>query len=267
MERQNMINDELAEQLNEILDADDATLEMMLSSGQIDAITDSLYTERAKREQLAQFRADGMSADDVKEHIADYEESINDLLTMSAGTEGKESPRYRVIEGLLNPGLTFLHQVYKKYLEGDCLLKVELLEGAQLPTRAHESDAGMDVYMTGLSVILEPATSASLPTGLKVAIPVGWQLSVRPRSGLSLKGLTIINAPGTIDANYHDEIKILVRNNGDSTIVLNPGDRIAQLVLEKVYVAKWEQVDDITQVGLENRANENGEQGFGSTGV
>jgi hypothetical protein len=199
MERQNMINDELAEQLSEILDADDATLEMMLSSGHIDAITDGLYTESAKREQLAQFRADGMSADDVKEHIAGYEESVNDLLTMLADTEGKESPRYRVIEELLNPGLTFLHQVYKKYLEGDCLLKVELLEGAKLPTRAHESDAGMDVYST-INSTLEVGKIYAISTGLKVAIPVGWQLSVRPRSGLSMKGLTIVNSPGTIDS-------------------------------------------------------------------
>lgn len=265
MERQNMINDELAEQLSEILDADDATLEMMLSSGHIDAITDSLYTERAKREQLAQFRADGMSADDIKEHIAGYEEGIDDLLTMLADTEGKESPRYRVIEGLLNPGLTFLYQVYKKYLEGDCLLKVELLEGAQLPTRAHESDAGMDVY-SAVDGTLEVGEIYAIGTGLKVAIPVGWQLSVRPRSGLSMKGLTIVNSPGTIDANYHDEIKILLKNNGTQPYTVMKGDRIAQFVLEKIYTAKWETVDNLKEHINESRANEEGEQGFGSTG-
>ena len=261
----NLLDDLLNEQLSGILDADDATLEVMLASGQIDAITDGLYTQRAIREQVNQFRTDGMSKEDVWEQLEDYQQSIRDLLAMLTEAEGCDSARVRVIDKLLSPGADFLREVHRKFAEGDCLLKVELMEGAKIPTRAHEADAGMDVYSADGHVLL-PGETYTIGTGLKIAIPVGWQLSVRPRSGLSMKGLTIVNSPSTIDANYHDEIKIPLKNNGTQPYTIIKGDRIAQFVLEKVYTAQWEQVDNLEEHIEQSRTNESGEQGFGSTG-
>lgn len=261
----NLLDDLLNEQLSGILDADDATLEVMLASGQIDAITDGLYTQRTIREQVNQFRTDGMSKEDVWEQLEDYQHSIGDLLAMLSEAEGQDSARVRVIDKLLSPGADFLREVHRKFAEGDCLLKVELMEGAKIPTRAHEADAGMDIYASDGHTLL-PGETYAIGTGLKVAIPHGWQLSVRPRSGLSRQGIVVANSPGTVDSNYHAEVAVLLTNTTNSEYTINAGDRIAQFVLEKVYAAQWEQVDNLEEHIEQSRTNESGEQGFGSTG-
>lgn len=266
LNRTNMTEDMFAEQLSDLLSMDDASLEMALASGQIDGIVDSIFNKQTARKQLAEFRAAGLTRDEMAEEIDSFKEAIDDLISSLSVADGSSPTQMKVVERLLRPGVAFMREIYDDFVKGDAVLKVELMEGAKIPTRAHEADAGMDVYATG-NTIIAPGEIVLIGTGLKVAIPVGWQLSVRPRSGLSLKGLTVANAPGTIDANYHDEIKVIVKNNTSEPFTVFEGDRIAQLVLEKVYTATWEQVEDITQVGLENRANESGEQGFGSTGV
>lgn len=134
-------------------------------------------------------------------------------------------------------------------------------EDVKLPQYANLFDAGMDISAAE-DVKLFPTKTVIVPTGLKVAIPEGYEIQVRPRSGLSLKTpLRIANAPGTIDTLFRDEIGIIVTNTDSAFYNIKKGDRIAQLVLNEIPRIRWEQVDNITTI----KGNRGG--GFGSTGV
>lgn len=133
---------------------------------------------------------------------------------------------------------------------------------AQLPQYMSEGAAGCDVTAC-LEHAWEVAVGerVAVPTGLAVAIPTGFEIQVRPRSGLAWKkGLTVVNAPGTIDSDYRGEVKVLMINLGKEPVRIEPGDRIAQLVLQRVERLHWEEA-----ASLETTTR--GAGGFGSTGV
>jgi dUTP pyrophosphatase len=131
---------------------------------------------------------------------------------------------------------------------------------AVLPSYAHPGDAGLDLTAVE-AVILEPGARTAVPTGLAVAIPVGWVGLVHPRSGLARRhGLTVANAPGTIDAGYRGEVQVLLINLGGETVHLAAGERIAQLLLQPVGQASVVEVDDLDDTAR-------GVGGFGSTGT
>ncbi len=133
-------------------------------------------------------------------------------------------------------------------------------DGAQLPQYQTEGSAGMDLVSTE-PVELAPGERKLVGTGIRVAIPVGFEGQVRPRSGLAVRhGISMVNTPGTIDSDYRGEIKVLLINLGDLVVKLGQGERIAQLVICPVMRAEWlvvEYLDD----------TERGGGGFGSTGV
>lgn len=134
-------------------------------------------------------------------------------------------------------------------------------EKSKLPAYAHLTDAGADVFVNNELIVAPGEFGVIVPTGMKMAIPVGWQLSVRPRSGLSHKTLIrVSNAPGTIDAGYRDEVGIIIDNFDDAPFGIEKGDRLAQLVLEKVYKAKYTEVPSVANIG-----NDRG-GGYGHTG-
>tara|TARA_B100001758_G_scaffold108525_1_gene92967 strand:+ start:24 stop:458 length:435 start_codon:yes stop_codon:yes gene_type:complete len=130
-----------------------------------------------------------------------------------------------------------------------------------LPKYATPSSAGLDLRAVLTSEItLEPLERKVVGTGIKIAIPEGYEAQVRPRSGLSAKyGITVLNSPGTIDADYRGEIGIILINLSSESYTLNPGERIAQLVFSKV-----EQVNWIIESDLDKTSR--GQGGFGSTG-
>jgi len=129
-----------------------------------------------------------------------------------------------------------------------------------LPSYAHAGDAGLDLHAAA-GLTLSPGERTAVGTGLQVAIPVGWVGLVHPRSGLALRhGLTVANAPGTIDAGYRGELKVLLVNLGDAAVAIERGDRIAQLLLQRVGHAEVVEVDDLDDTTR-------GAGGFGSTGV
>ena len=131
---------------------------------------------------------------------------------------------------------------------------------AQLPRYAHASDAGMDVQ-SAESLVIPAKARALVPTGLVANIPLGYEIQVRPRSGLAFKkGVTVLNAPGTIDAGYRGEIGVLLVNLGDEPFEIKAGDRIAQLVVAPVLQPEIVEASDIDET-------ERGVAGFGSTGV
>jgi dUTP pyrophosphatase len=132
-------------------------------------------------------------------------------------------------------------------------------EGLELPAYATEGAAGMDV-LSAEDVTLAPGARHAVATGLAMAIPHGYEIQVRPRSGLALKhGVTVANAPGTIDSDYRGELKVILINNGDTAFEIRRGDRVAQLVLAPVTQATWLPVDELDDTAR-------GEGGFGSTG-
>lgn len=140
-------------------------------------------------------------------------------------------------------------------------LRPELDSDIPLPCYMTPSAAGMDVCAAiQTDLTLEKGTVALIPTGFAVAIPEGFEIQIRPRSGLAINhGLAIINSPGTIDADYRGEIKIGMINLGDRGYTFHRGDRIAQMVVKKVYQAKLEVVEQLD----ETRRNAGG---FGHTG-
>ena len=130
-----------------------------------------------------------------------------------------------------------------------------------LPSRASTSAAGYDLRAAlAEPLILQPGERAAVPTGLALAIPKGWEGQVRPRSGLARRhGLTVLNAPGTIDADYRGEVMVLLVHHGDEPVTLDRGERIAQLVPARIAEALFEEVDELPDT-------ERGSGGFGSTG-
>lgn len=131
---------------------------------------------------------------------------------------------------------------------------------AKLPFYAHPGDAGMDVCADETRC-LQPGERAAIATGLRVQLPPDTEIQVRPRSGLAIKqGLTVVNAPGTIDEGFRGEVKILLINLGQEPVTIEPGMRIAQLVLAPVLRATVEE-------GEVSEATDRGTGGFGSTGV
>ena len=140
------------------------------------------------------------------------------------------------------------------------LLLKRLHPSAELPSYARQGDAGLDLR-AGHDATLEPGGRGLVGTGLAVAIPEGFAGLVLPRSGLALsQGLTVLNAPGLVDAGYRGELKVLLVNHGDKSAVVRRGDRIAQLVIQRVERAELSEVSELP-------ASERGAGGFGSTGV
>ena len=143
-------------------------------------------------------------------------------------------------------------------------MKVKVINRSNndLPQYATAFAAGLDVRANNDEpIVLKPLGRAMVPTGLFLEIPEGYEVQVRPRSGLAAKkGVTVLNAPGTIDADYRGEVCVILVNLSDTDFVIEHGERIAQLVLAKHERIDWESVDELA-------SSERGEGGFGSTGV
>jgi len=135
-------------------------------------------------------------------------------------------------------------------------------EGLELPAYATAHSAGVDLRAAlEEPLTLKPMARVLVPTGLSLAIPEGFEAQIRPRSGLALKnGITCLNTPGTIDADYRGEVKVILINLGPETFFVRRGDRIAQLLIAPVVQAGWREVDALDETAR-------GEGGFGSTGA
>lgn len=145
--------------------------------------------------------------------------------------------------------------------DGIAVRVTRLPHGEELPLPAYATDgaAGMDV-VAAEDVTLAPGGRHAVATGFAVAIPEGYEIQVRPRSGLALKhGITVPNTPGTIDSDYRGELKVILINHGAEPFPINRGDRIAQLVLAPVTLGLWREVAELDET-------ERGAGGFGSTG-
>lgn len=142
-------------------------------------------------------------------------------------------------------------------------MKVKIINKSAFPSPAYatEMSAGMDLKANiQEAVILEPLQRAMIPTGIYLALPEGTEAQVRPRSGLAAKfGISVLNAPGTIDADYRGEVKVILVNLSNEPFTINPSERIAQLVLAKYERIEWDEVESLDET-------DRGQGGFGSTG-
>jgi dUTP pyrophosphatase len=142
-------------------------------------------------------------------------------------------------------------------------MKVNIVNKSAFPTPpyATEKSAGMDLKANlNEPVTLGPLQRAMIPTGLFIALPDGTEAQVRPRSGLAARyGISVLNSPGTIDADYRGEIKVILVNLSNEPFTVNPGERIAQLVIARYEKIEWSEVEVLDET-------ERGEGGFGSTG-
>jgi len=143
-------------------------------------------------------------------------------------------------------------------------MKVKVINkgGNPLPAYATEFSAGLDVRAANETpIVLPPLGRAIVPTGLYLEIPAGYEVQVRPRSGLAAKrGITVLNAPGTIDADYRGEVCVILVNLSSEAFTIERGERVAQLILARHEVIEWEETDAL-------EASTRGAGGFGSTGV
>ena len=142
-------------------------------------------------------------------------------------------------------------------------MQVKIINRSAFPSPAYatEMSAGMDLKANiSEAVLLEPLQRAMIPTAIYLALPEGTEAQVRPRSGLAAKfGISVLNAPGTIDADYRGEVKVILVNLSNEPFTVNPGERIAQLVLARYERIEWDEVETLDETCR-------GEGGFGSTG-
>ncbi len=143
-------------------------------------------------------------------------------------------------------------------------MKVKIVNKSkhQLPSYETPASAGMDLRANlDEPVVLKPLERALIPTGLYIELPVGYEAQIRPRSGLAIKkGITLLNTPGTVDADYRGEIKIILANISNDEFAVNDGERIAQMVINQHERADWIEVEELLET-------ERGAGGFGSTGT
>jgi dUTP pyrophosphatase len=144
------------------------------------------------------------------------------------------------------------------------MIQVKIINKSKHPLPKYQTDlsAGMDLIANlDQPITLKPLERSLIPTGLFIALPAGYEAQIRPRSGLAFKhGITVLNSPGTIDADYRGEIKVLLINLSNTDFTINDGERIAQMIITSYATVQWQLVEE-----LDNTSR--GDGGFGSTGL
>lgn len=141
-----------------------------------------------------------------------------------------------------------------------CIQKIAGNEDIPLPQYMTEQAAGMDIFAAVVQEeVIPPGGRKKIPTGIAVSLPEGFEAQIRPRSGLAIKdGITLLNSPGTIDADYRGEIALIVINHGEKPFIIYRGQRLAQMVIQKVFQVEWVETDEL-------QSTERGSGGFGHT--
>lgn len=191
---------------------------------------------------------------DIESEKATIEELIKEIKEDDSLSEHKKD----LLTTLLERSYLEVFDLFKNPRERVKVKITKIQSSAKIPTYAHPSDAGADVYAVS-DVYIGPNETKIVPTGIKVAIPTGYEIQIRPRSGMSLKTpLRIANAPGTIDSDYRGEIGIIMTNIGDTTYEIKKDDKIAQMIISPVPMIDWVEVDELDKT-------ERNEKGFGSS--
>ena len=201
----------------------------------------------------------------INKIIDEFETNIKELITIAEETTSEKKKKIcqtfvNLIDEWETSLIDFINDKYPSFYV-QCIS-----EDAVIPSFAHAYDAGADIYAIQDDTI-NPGETRLIPTGLKMAIPVGYAVLIYPRSGLSLKtGLRIANSVGVVDAGYLDEIKVILTNTASEPYTIKKGDRFAQFVAYKLPIINYEEVTEVELFSSVNRVNENGASGFGSSG-
>jgi dUTP pyrophosphatase len=174
-----------------------------------------------------------------------------------------EEDYIKELEDMLGMSVDDMNEDHIEFMKTKTL-GVELVhEDAKVPSYAYPSDSGFDLHATE-EVIIGPFGRALIPTGLKVSFEEGYEIQVRPKSGLAIKqGLTVLNTPGTVDQGYTGEIQVIVFNTNNTTVTIPKGMKVGQGVLCPVVQGKYVSIEQVGQVEDKDRGN----NGFGSTGI
>lgn len=244
--------------INKIASLTEEEIERMESS------YDNLFEGMTNNQELINdtrraMKAAGMTTTDIEND----REGLYTLVKHMKETEHFGERKIRLLDKIVEITMSIYDKAIETGMRETVLISVELCKpDAKLPTYAHEYDAGFDIYLPEDFTIKAHEHGKIAPTGLKMAIPTGYELQIRPRSGNSVKTtLRIANAPGTIDCGYCNEIGIICDNIGDEDLEFKKGDRIAQGVIAISPKGIFNQVNDIMTIAGANRGG-----GYGSTG-
>lgn len=189
------------------------------------------------------------------------EEELKKLLEMLLSEISEEEGDE--FENLMGISFDELQNDFIKEQQTKVIKIKKLSPDVKTPTYAFEFDSGFDLYSTE-KIIIPPFGRTLVPTGLSVEIPEGYEIQVRPKSGLAINmGITVLNTPGTVDKGYSGEIKAIVFNTNNNSVIIEKGMKVAQAVLCPVVHGKYVRFEDVDELG----DTERGEGGFGSTGI
>lgn len=246
------MQEEIKQIFKTIQDLPDESVELILP--QIESEFKKLVEEQdLVNKTKTEFLEQGYTLADIKMLKESYDNIANDYFKIVSPT----SPKGRYIGSLVGVYKDILDKIAKEGFSRTVNVKVEKLnEDAVIPTYAHFSDAGADLYANNDVEVL-PKETKIIPTGLKFEIPDGYEIQIRPRSGMSVKTNTKV-VFGTVDADYRGEIGIMLTNYGQENYNVKKGDKIAQMIIMPTYHANFLTVDSVNET-------ERGEGGFGST--
>jgi dUTP pyrophosphatase len=191
---------------------------------------------------------------DLDEELKNLENLINEIENDDSLSKSKKSFLIKFLRQSAELTESIV-KIPREFVE----VKIQKIhEDAIIPQYAHTTDAGADIYAIE-DIAVKPHTTVLVKTGLKVAIPTGYEIQIRPRSGMSLKTtMRVANTPGTIDAGYRGEVCVIMENTGNLTYNISKGDKIAQMVIMPVPMIKWIETNELD-------TTDRGEDGFGST--
>lgn len=257
---------EIEQNLKSIMPEDDSFDEFLkilsLPDEKFDAIYPQMKNVFAEAFKSSDFQSDvirnakaysQLNDIDIEAEKAAVNELLEEIKNDDSMNENKKALLINVIESSALATYELL-EIPRERVE----VKIKVLPGGKIPTYAHPTDAGADVYASEPTTF-EPHETKIVHTALQVAIPVGYEIQIRPRSGMSLKtGFRVANAPGTIDSDYRGNIGVIMTNTSDKPATIEKGDKIAQMVISEVPMIKWVETDNLDDT-------ERGEGGFGST--
>lgn len=246
------MQEEIKNILNSIQSLPDASVEMILP--QIEDQFKNLVKEQdLVNKTKTEFLEQGYTIADIKAIKESYDSIAEDYFKIVSPT----SPKGRYITALIGVYKDFLDTILKEGFTRTVNVKVEKLnEKAIVPTYAHFGDAGADLY-ANIDIDIMPNETKIIPTGLKIEVPDGYEMQVRPRSGMSVKTNTKV-VFGTVDSGYRGEVGIMLTNYGQEVYNVKTGDKIAQAIIAPTYHGNFLIVDSLSE-------SERGEGGFGST--
>lgn len=216
-------------------------------------LNNTFTSNRFQQEIIDNIKNRDISKEDLDAEKAEFMSLLDEIKADDSLSESKKD----FVNSILTQSIMTIYDLVENPRE-KIEVKIKVLPGGKIPTYAHPTDAGADVYASE-PTNFEPYETKIVHTAIQVAIPTGYEIQLRPRSGLSLKtGFRVANAPGTIDSDYRGTVGVIMTNTSDKPATIEKGDKIAQMVISPVPMIKWVETDNLDET-------ERGENGFGST--